>query len=370
MVERDGELEKWLCGRGEGGETAEGIICWYVTWVIRIDGVIVFTWTEFLGCEGNAGGGNGSCGEEGDVGQDTLKSCQRGEIWLECDEAPKRGESVACDIKTDSLDLSLFTYAWTAEPGGWTSSDSGWAGTATTDREVTVVVTDTKTGNELLDEETTIRVQARTWTFEPMTHTDYTYDSMKVQRRGAWGVYARGYADPGAVREGSGPWEGEYYAHRPPQLKGHMYLHPDFDKTGSPHGLANKTCEDEIVPSLANVLKVNTICGYERALKRVWEPRVEKHEQKHEDGANKCLQRGGAAKAVLAEMEKMTGADGGKVKRKFDKAFIDFLEDHLDPAMETTTSTPTSPVIWEWRDNDWWTEQALRPWSHRGRDGC
>ena len=34
------------------------------------------------------------------------------------------------------------------------------------------------------------------------------------------------------------------------------------------------------------------------------------------------------------------------------------------------TETPTTPVIWEWRDNDAWLEQALAPIRHTGADGC
>lgn len=73
------------------------------------------------------------------------------------------------------------------------------------------------------------------------------------------------------------------------------------------------------------------------------------HEQLHEDGADKCLTEGRAAAAVLAEMEGFT-EDGSEVKRDFDEAFVRFLEDHFEDAMETDTLTPLSPAIREWRD--------------------
>ena len=201
-----------------------------------------------------------------------------------------------------------------------------------------------------------------------VTHPPYTYAIAKGQKEKAWGGYEAWIADRGDVEEGSGPWEGEHYTLRPWQLTGRMYLHPDFHTSGKEEGLAHKTCTG--VPSLANVLTVNTMCGYRKALKEVWEPRAAAHEQEHEDRANKCLLNGSAARDVLTEMEKITGPDRGAVREDFNAEFTAFLEEHFGPAMETATSTPASPVIWEWRDNGAWTLQALRPAKHNGRNGC
>ena len=95
------------------------------------------------------------------------------------------------------------------------------------------------------------------------------------------------------------------------------------------------------------------------------------HEQQHELGANKCLTEGNAARRALAHMEHLTGSQW-YVQREFDRVFLTFTRDGgpFKQAMETRTSTPLSPVIWEWRDKGAWTEQALRPVRHNGEDGC
>ncbi len=71
-------------------------------------------------------------------------------------------------------------------------------------------------------------------------------------------------------------------------------------------------------------------------------------------------------------MEHLTGTSQWTVQQKFTAAFEHFARDGvpLKQAMETRTSTPLSPVIWEWRDKGAWTEQALRPVRHNGEDGC
>ena len=111
------------------------------------------------------------------------------------------------------------------------------------------------------------------------------------------------------------------------------------------------------------------MCGLWSNLKE-WEDSVAAHEQRHEDGANNCLESGSAARAVLVEMEQFTGADASDVKGRFDDAFLDFRNGPFRKAMETATSTAASPVIWEWRDNGAWTLQALAAVPHNGTNGC
>ena len=143
----------------------------------------------------------------------------------------------------------------------------------------------------------------------------------------------------------------------------------DFHTSGEPHHSAHNTCDG--VPSSANVLTVNTMCGYWNNLIGVWWFRVVGHEQQHENGANKCLTEGNDARNALGHMEALTGSQG-YVQREFNRVFEEFTRDGgpFKKAMETRTSTPTSPVIWEWRDEGAWTLQALRPVGHNGKDGC
>jgi len=148
-----------------------------------------------------------------------------------------------------------------------------------------------------------------------------------------------------------------------------MFLHRDFTKSGARHHSADKTCKG--VPTSANVLTVNTTCGYGSNLSWVWLFRVIAHEQQHENGANKCLTEGSAARGALANMEHLKGTDALTVQREFDAVFDRFFKGRaFEQAMETGTSTPTSPVIWEWREHNAWTEQALWPVRHNGQDGC
>ena len=121
------------------------------------------------------------------------------------------------------------------------------------------------------------------------------------------------------------------------------------------------------------MLTVNTLCSKQhRENLKKWKRLAIKHEKDHEKGANKCLESGTAALEALRAMEGFTGASQSEVKRKFHAVFEEFIRDGgpFKKAMETGTSTPVSPVIWEHRDNDAWTEQALRPFLHKGTDGC
>ncbi len=341
-----------------------------------LDEVIVTE--ELLYCESDGGGGD-SCGGGEDPDTTVQAYCKKGKLALSCPYA-ERGSEVMCSVKnvgTQNLNLNDFNYAWSVPdgirgPSGKGEDYASWGGIATTPRTVRVVVTG-PSETVLLDTKERVDVKARMvgsagWEFEAMTHPPYTYGIAKNQGEGAWGAYEPWIADRGYVGEGSGPWEGEYYTVSPFQLEGRMYLHPDFDTSGKKEGLAHKTCSG--VPSEANVLTVNTICGYRKALKEVWEPRAAAHEQAHEDGANLCLQSGSAARNVLAEMEKITRSDRLDVRSAFDLEFNKFLEGAFRDAIETATSTPTSPVIWEHRDNGAWTLQALRPAKHNGKNGC
>ena len=148
------------------------------------------------------------------------------------------------------------TYEWnsgvaaTKGLGIWS-----WGGSATSTRTISVKVLSGTIA--LFEDSRQVVVEARTvgegdWEFQSMTHPPYTYGIAEGANAKAWGGYGTLIADPGAVREGSGPWMGEYYTHRPIQLEGRMLLHPDFDTIGQPHGLAHKTCSG--VPVKANVL--------------------------------------------------------------------------------------------------------------------
>ena len=200
-----------------------------------------------------------------------------------------------------------------------------------------------------------------------MTHPPATYSVPPGGNAKAWGGYETHIDQRGSPKEGTGPWAGHHYIDKPIQLRGRMHLHPDFDTSGTLRAGANQTCSG--VPNSANVLTVNTTCGLGGNLSS-WESSVEQHEQKHEDGANLCLEQGSAARTALAAMEKVTGTDPVKVLEDFNRAFTTFANGPLAKATETTTSTATSPVIWEWRDNGAWTRQALQPVRHNGTTGC
>ncbi len=175
------------------------------------------------------------------------------------------------------------------------------------------------------------------------------------------------YRRTGLGREGDRPVEGEHFMNKPIQLRGRMYLHPDFTSNGDLHpAVVDSTCS---VPYSANVLTVNSVCGTGGNL-NIWKSSVERHEQLHEDGANLCLVNGIAARNTLADMEKVTGTDGNNVLNKFNSIFTRFLKGALAKASKTKTQTRMSPVIWEWRDNRAWTLQALQPVRHAGTTGC
>ena len=277
--------------------------------------------------------------------------------------------------KKDSL-----TYEWNSGiaaergPGSWK-----WGGKATSTRTISVRVL---SGEILLfEDEMEVVVKARSvgqhgWCFERMTHDGHAWGLPDAADEKAWGAYVAvpEYGEgAGAVREGTGPWAGEYYTYLPHRLGGRMFLHRDFDTSGEPHHSAHQTCPGQGIPASANVLTVNTLCSEQhRENLKEWMRLTIKHEQKHEDGANKCLESGTAARNALVQMEQFTGASQSTVRDDFHAVFEDFIRRSgpFKQAMETTTSTPVSPVIWEHRDNGAWTEQALRSFQHNGTDGC
>lgn len=333
-----------------------------------------------LGEDGGDGCGGSDYGEEGPV-DDTLRygsGCPSPPVTVECDYK-YRGETVTCRANTIWDDTEEISYRWWSDvvpvgqgPEGTGPDHGSWSGTATSDIQVKVSVW--ANGTAAKTDETTVSVRPRPiglrgWEFRRMTHPAPTYSVAPDQKAQAWGGYEPRIKDSGALRPGSGPWAGQYYVHRPFQLQGHMHLHPDFDTTGEPHPLAYKTCSG--VPSSANVLTVNTVCGLWSNLKEDWEASVAEHEQKHEDGANKCLTSGLAARDVLARLEEIAGTQSD-VFLAMEEEYNDFIAEGSPfmLAMETTTSTPTSPVIWEHRDKGAWTKQALRPFRHNGTDGC
>ena len=326
--------------------------------------------------------GGGGCGEGGGegIGDDDLADCSGPpNLELTCTSPVTRGEDASCTVSVSGYRRDSLTYEWNSGVaaikglGIW-----WWDGSATSTRTISVEVI--SGAISLFKDSRQVVVEARStgeygWYFKPMTHDHYTYGLPSTAEEKAWGAYGEElqYEDgAGAVREGKGPWGGEYYTYLPHRLVGRMFLHSDFDTSGVEHHSAHNTCPGQGIPASANVLTVNTLCSeqHKKNLKEVWEPRVVAHEQLHEDGANKCLASGIAAEAVLARMEKLTGPDAGIVKRNFDAAFDGFRFGAFRVALETTALTPLSPVIWEWRDNDAWTEQQLRPFQHNGTDGC
>ena len=392
LIEKDDRgTERWLCSRAEGGPEGGGVICWYFVTVTRIvyDGKVEEVVTEeLLYCEpddGGCGGGGGG------IGDDTLDLalCKDGKIALQCPYAV-RGSEATCsvvNIGSHTLDLNVFNYEWSVVDGHDGSSGKGeeyasWSGIATTPRTVRVVVTQGSDVETLIMDTTTwMNVGARTvgsadWRFEEMTHGPYSYGLPDSARHKAWGAYGERVehgAGAGVAREGTGPWRGEYYTYLPHRLRGYMFLHRDFDTSGDPRHSAHKTCPGKGIPSSANVLTVNTMCSKQHKKNlEDWRLLTIAHEQEHEDGANKCLTEGSAARDALREMERFTGTDQGLVQRQFNQVFRSFTGDGgpFKQAMETRTSTPVSPVIWEWRDNGAWTEQALRSFRHNGTDGC
>ena len=212
-----------------------------------------------------------------------------------------------------------------------------------------------------------IDVTPRTWNFRRMTHPPATYSVPHGANAKSWGAYATYIAERGSAVGGTGPWKGEHFMNNPIQLRGRMYLHPDFTSNGDLHlAVVDSTCS---VPYSANVLTVNSVCGTVGNL-NIWNSIVERHEQLHEDGANLCLVGGIAARTALADMEEITGTDRNDVMNKFNDIFTLFLNGDLDDATETTTQTRMSPKIWEWRDNGAWTLQTLQPARHAGTTGC
>ena len=342
---------------GDGGDGTQ--ICWYKVVEVRIGGVLVSRTEELLFCEPydpNPGGG----------GADP-------EVTLTCPGTPERGSMAACAVTVaddDAVNASELVFDWTSGFAAWSDTmgtgGSEWSGVATDDAEITVTVTGG--GIAKTSRSATVAVQARTWAFDALSAAP-VYTSAPGSSPKAWGGYHVGTPTFGGLGYGSGPWEGQHFIAAPPVLSGTLYLHSDFTTSGDTHGLANRTC-NAVRSVTANVYDVNRLCGYGGNL-ATWEGMVEAHERDHENGGNKCLSSGTAAGNVLADLEKITG-ENNSIILTHNERFNDFIEPGgpFMKALETTTATPTSPEIWEWRDNSAWTFQALAPIRHSGTNGC
>ena len=275
-------------------------------------------------------------------------------VSLHCPASVWRGGTANCEIRTGNVNLNLLRVDyWWSDLGGDQYGGMTWEGVATKTAMIKVALSMEMMRESFILEQT-VNVRPRTvgrlgvWNFERMTHVGYTYGLPPGTKYKAWGAYraeSQHGGGAGVAREGTGPWAGQYYTYLPHRLGGRMFLHRDFHTTGIPHHSAHNTCDG--VPSSANVLTVNTMCGY-------WNIG---HEQQHENGANKCLTEGNDARNALGHMEALTGTSQWKVQLDFTAAFEHFTRDDgpFKQAMETRTSTPLSPVIWEWRDEGAWT---------------
>ena len=346
-------------GTSGSGGVAPGN-CYVILTVENRDGVWVVVGVRVVYCvpedPDDPGGGGGG------TQTDTLT----GKLECDPDGGVERGGDVTCTLSASESSATFSGLQWSFPATGATQSGgTSWGGKAVVSG--TMLVTGLVNGTAFEPATAKIDVTPRTWKFRGMTHPAATYSVPPGANAKAWGGYETHIAEWGSPVAGTGPWKGEHFMNKPIQLRGHMYLHPDFNSTGSPHPGANQTCSG--VPYSANVLTVNSACGLGGNLNS-WKSSVERHEQKHEDGANLCLVNGSAARTALAAMENVTGTNRGNVMNKFEDIFTRFENGDLADATKTKTRTPMSPVIWEWRDNGAWTRQALQPVPHAGATGC
>ena len=302
-------------------------------------------------------------------------------LTLDCGGGPERdkpairGSEVNCAVSLEggNEDASGTVFEWESEHATWSDSSgtggSNWGGVATETTDITVTVITGDEVKDTLSETVTVSVEPRTWTFDALSAPAPIHSDSPGKSAKAWGGYETDISERGGVAEGTGPWAGRFYMAAPPGLSGTMYLHSDFTTTGNAESTAvGDACSAVRTRHIkANVYQVNDLCG-DLANLAEWEDSVTVHEQKHEDSANKCL-ASSTAENVLADLEKITGGNNGIILT-YNRRFTDFYDGPFDKAKESDTATPRSPEIWEWRDHHQWTEQALDPFQHTGRDGC
>ena len=262
---------------------------------VRIGGILVSRTEELVFCEEapdpNIGGG--------------------AQAKLRCPESVERGSEATCEATLDDedVDASAIVFEWESGfKAAWRDTagagESRWSGVATDDTEVTVTVSggggfgDAVGGDCGPAPDVDVRRAERPGAG--------LCDLLGNEPQGVGrirGPDLRLGSCSGGDRAVGGP------VLRPPAAAavGTMYLHTDFTTGGDAHSTAvGPACSAARARVTANVYEVNKACGLDGNLES-WENMVTAHEQEHEDGANKCLRSGGAARDVLAEMEAMTG---------------------------------------------------------------
>ena len=150
-------------------------------------------------------------------------------LELTCTPPAPRGANASCTVSVSGYKRDSLTYEWnsgTAAERGLGKSQ--WGGRATSTRTISVRVLSGKI--LLFEDEMEVVVNARIvgehgWYFEPMTHDGYTRGLPDTADEKAWGAYGEEIkygGGAGAVREGTGPWAGEYYTYLPHRLRGRM----------------------------------------------------------------------------------------------------------------------------------------------------
>ena len=263
-------------GTSSSGGIAPGH-CYVILTVERRDGVWVVVGARVVYCipedpDDPGGGGTQT---------DTLTG------KLECDPGGgvERGGDVTCTMSASESSATFSDLEWSFPATGVThSGGTSWGGNAVVSG--TMHVTGMVNGMAFEPATAKIDVTPRTWNFWGMTHPPATYSVPPGANAKFWGAYETHIAERGSAVRGTGPWKGEHFMNKPIQLRGRMYLHPDFTSNGDLHpAVVDSTCS---VPYSANVLTVNSVCGTGGNL-NIWKSSVERHEQLHEDGANLCL---------------------------------------------------------------------------------
>ena len=260
--------------------------------VYSLDTGLIYSVTILYCWDDGSGGGGGGGGNNNNQNQ------QQVSFSLSCDVSVTRGQKGKCKASVTDGDGNPvvsrdYTFSWSSTSGARKSGKGAdeWEGVATGDVTVTLSV-----GRQFSDsQDINVRPRSNWRTNEFSAAPSY---SRALPDR-IFGDHEINRTTPSipSPQAGSGPWDGQYTAGKPPTVRNRIRIQANYTAAGPTHPGANGPC-----PSISfnsNYYRINTVCGsWPNALS--WRDDVLLHERDHESEYNKCLR---ASSSVMDQME-------------------------------------------------------------------
>jgi hypothetical protein len=314
---------------------------------------ILYCWDD-----GSGGGGGGGGNNNNNQNQ------QQVTFSLNCDVSVTRGQKGKCrasvtDGGGDPVASGDYTFNWSSTNGARKSGKGAneWEGVATGNVTVTLSV-----GGQFSDSQD-INVRPRS--------------NWRTNEFGAVPSYSRALPDnilgdhqidrstpsiPTPIA-GSGPWDGQYTAGKPPTVRNRIRIQANYTTAGPSHPKANSVCST--VSFNSNYYRVNTVCGsWTNAM--AWHDKVLLHERDHEHEYNRCLR----ATSVMSQMEEVVEDSRRAASQAMMNIWRPFYQNTLRALSVTYARRVATDGNTFWYYNSDWSNSSISVSAHGNRSNC